>query len=84
MASDSQGLREMFVQGTGAGNLVKFGEITWVSNYRYAFHNRFVFGTMFTPSLFHRPNIRMVDSFGKGRVWLAGGENIAHSERFGV
>ncbi|KAJ6618766.1 FAD binding domain-containing protein [Mycena sp. CBHHK59/15] len=38
---------------------VKFGEATWLSNYR--------------------PNMRMVDSFGKGRVFIAGDAAHCHS-----
>ncbi|KAK0434565.1 FAD binding domain-containing protein [Armillaria borealis] len=59
MSHDLDGLRESFIRCTGAGESVKWGKITWVSNYR--------------------PNIRMVDSFGEGRVFLAGDSAHVHS-----
>lgn len=71
LASDREALLKTFRTITGRSDL-KFGEITWVSHFRLADTVRKVeaaFSRLFTDS----PNIRMVNKFGEGRVFVAGG-----------
>lgn len=64
---------EEFYRITGRRD-VKFGEATWLSKYTYVHlfdreKNAFIAER-------HRPNIRMVDTMRKGRVFVAGGSSL--------
>lgn len=68
VAVDREELVKAIKAGTGRDDL-DVGEPTWLLETRWVPSH----GNLSTYSVWNRPNIRMTDSFSKGRVFLAGG-----------
>ncbi len=63
---------------------IEFGELVWISNFRGVFSRR---KNVRITYVSYRPNIRMVDKYGSGRAFVAGGaafsllKNIVNDRR---
>ncbi|KAL0954451.1 hypothetical protein HGRIS_003427 [Hohenbuehelia grisea] len=76
LASNIEELRKAFSRITGL-NDIKWGETTSLSNYRWVSDISVCNTASQTP--YYRPNIRMVDRFSMGRIFLAGDAAHVHS-----
>jgi hypothetical protein len=72
LSNDEDLLRKCFAEHTGQRPDLKFGDIPWMSHYTWvciSAPRKLPLNPCFT-----RPNIRMVEKFGFGRVYVAGGK----------
>ncbi len=76
ISSSRETFIDEFYRVTGRKDIV-FGDTVWLSTWRYWL---FIIVSAAFSDCHDRPNIRMVDQFSVGRVFIVGGEPISTEE----